>query len=201
VFINRKTLTSLTAAVLLAGALAGCSAFGAGKDDDGAKPAAGSAASPGAVQEPAGAAGGPVEEAGAASGPVIKSFSFTKGERPIQLDIVSLRASGQLLRLDMRVTNKDDDPSVTGWQLANLFDSYGPIKAIILEDTKNLVQYPTAEAGNYCACTRDEGGIFIKAGDSRDLYALFKMPPAGVSSIDVVLPNGLPRIAAAPITR
>lgn len=121
-----------------------------------------------------------------------KEFDITNASDEtltVRVDVVSLeRASGDVVRMDLRVTNLDDSVewspySTFSARTAGDFTTSG----ISLIDLANDLRYLVlTDSDDRCLCTT-LGGTTISAGESISVQASFPAPPADVAEVDVQL--------------
>jgi hypothetical protein len=173
-----------TCALLL---VAGC-----GGDDDAA--GGGSTPTPTATET----ATAPPEETAAATATPSEAVAVkevTIDGKPVRLELVSLRRTGELTELELRLTNAQDPDEASGetFQASGLFD--GPetddedtLDGIYLVDPVNRKKYPVAkDSEGMCVCS-DSSGL-LAAGDETALTATFGAPPEDVTQVDVSVPE------------
>lgn len=143
--------------------------------------------------------------------PVLASreTSAASGSRAIALrvEVNELTRRDDLLLVNLTVNNVSDGGP--GWQIAGFFDD-GNLQqppeqqttadGITLIDTAGRKRHLVArDSEGGCVCTEALAGAFLPAGERLTITATFAAPPAGVKTMDVVVP-GVGTFAAVPVT-
>lgn len=105
----------------------------------------------------------------------------------LRVDVMSLeRGAGDVVRMDLRVTNIDDD---AGWTPYSTFSASvtNDLSGVSLVDLANDLRYLVlSDSDGECLCS-SMGVLELAPGESVDAQASFPAPPAGVAEVDVHL--------------
>jgi hypothetical protein len=212
---NSKVLGAAVAVVLLVGA-----ACSNGDDDDDAS-ASGGAGAP--VTEPGGGAkpddAGAVEttapagETGEAGDAGDASDAGTGGEPlatvraelpaglndrrlvPLRIDVVRFTRTGELIELDMLLTNEgdaagQDPPGFTPWTTFSDLPSAADLSGLgLLESGEQKLYLPAFDGEGGCLCTAGLSAAEVAAGQSLPLNATFGGVPGDAESLDIRIPS------------
>jgi hypothetical protein len=202
----RPATTLLLAAVVVLSSLglAACS----GDDDPSPATPTGARASSAAGQPAATATATAAETAPPAALAVLASADGTAKETPLRLEVNELRVEGRVTRLTFTVRNLS--PVVPGqspdrWQIATFFndglnqkkgatpDDTFSVDGVYLLDSAGGRRYLAARnATQGCVCSGNLAGTLVSAGTGVVLTSVFAALPAGVESVDVVVPGFAP---------
>ena len=129
---------------------------------------------------------------------------------PIRIDIVRLRATGDLIELEMALTNeatptgntsKDRDLGFGAFSLfaegANNYDLSG---VGLVDPAGKKVYLPAHDSGDECLCTDGFMSTDFGAGGTYTLTATYGGVPTNVTAIDVRIPN-FPAVTGVRIER
>ncbi|WP_433309189.1 hypothetical protein ACQP0U_19915 [Micromonospora sp. CA-269861] len=119
---------------------------------------------------------------------------------PIRVELYQLRRDGGLVNLTVRMTRTDATGSPGRWQIASAFqgDTISlAFSGATLIDRKNRKRHLVARSGDSDAtpsqvkylASAGLASVFVQAGQSVDLYAMFGAPPDDVTVVDVVIPR------------
>ena len=207
---NPKVLGAALAVVLLVGAA--CS----NGDDDTAPAAAGDPGAPeteadggltaddaggGGTTAPAGGAGNAGTDEGAAGEPlatVRAELPAGLNDRrlvPLRLDVVRFTRTGELIELDMLLTNEadpagQDPPGFTPWTTFSDLPSAVDLSGLgLLVSGEQKLYLPAFDGEGGCLCTGGLSGTEVAAGQSLPLNATFGGVPDDVESLDIRIPS------------
>jgi hypothetical protein len=182
------------AAVGLVLAVAGACSSGGGKPKEGSGNAGVAQVSTGAQTGGTTALGDPVA-----------TREGSSGKAKLRLDLYAVKRQGRVVLLNVAVTNTDP-PGGDHFQVGQVFDdgvdNKGPngetieglpnsdtVDGISLVDGKNAKRYLVArDSRGLCLCTGNASSIFVEAGQTTLLSAVFASPPPDVTSMSVQIP-------------
>ena len=193
---TRRALTG-AALVLVALGLGACS--DSSKDPGSAKPAAqGSAAS--------GSAGTAGAQSTVPPLGVIGTRQTSDGKTPLEVTLNEVKVDGQVMTVTWGARNVGTGSD--SWQVASFFSDgifahrpddttvplaseiSGPADGVFVLDTTNAKRYlPARDAQGNCVCSLNGSGTFVKPGQMTLFQAVFKAPPADVSTVTVSIPH------------
>jgi hypothetical protein len=187
----------LVGATILALTAGACSGDNSGDQEPSARPpgSTGGAATPAA----------PDTSAGAPALPVLASRDASVKATPIRVELNELQVEGRVTRLTFTARNLApavSGQSARGWQIATFFndgitqksgaasDDAFSVDGVYLIDPAGAKRYLAARnATKGCVCSTDLGDTFVSPGSGVVLTTLFAALPAGVTSVDVVVPG------------
>ncbi|MET7862714.1 hypothetical protein [Micromonospora taraxaci] len=119
---------------------------------------------------------------------------------PVRVELYQLRRDNGFVNLSVRLTRTDAVGSPNRWQIASAFqgDTISlAFSGATLIDRKNRKRHLVARTGEPDAkpgqvkylASSDLQSVFVQAGQSVDLYAMFGAPPNDVTAVDVVVPR------------
>ncbi|MEH1166256.1 hypothetical protein V6V47_12800 [Micromonospora sp. CPCC 205539] len=188
----RHTTAAGSLALAMALVLAGCGGFGRSDDSGGATKDS---------KETVGAAPGQPDALGTVIASRDIQISNSGKVFPIKVELYQLRRSSGFVSLSVRLTRTDaPTDSSDRWQIASDFqgDTISlSFSGVTLIDRKNRKRHLVARAGDQDAtpsqvkylASSDLSTVFVAAGQSVDLYAMFGAPPDDVTAVDVVVPR------------
>jgi hypothetical protein len=204
----RRSVTVLAAGLVLVSALTGCSG-----DEEKPAPPNGSATSAG----PSAGAGPTASTGPAAELPVLVGRDAKVKDVPIRVDLNELTVEGRVTRLTFTARNLA--PVVPGqssnpWQIATFFNdgldqkkaAAGPddafsVDGVYLVDRAGAKRYLAARnADQGCVCSGNLSNTFVGPSSAVVLTTVFAALPAGVDTVDVVVP-GFGPFSAVPVSR
>ncbi len=213
-------LRTVLAAVAAATLLTACTSSESG-DDAGATSATETATAGAEVAEDLQASAGPDAEPQPvpADLPVVATRSTSHGSIPVEIDLNSVSAAGEVMTVVFTVRNVGDD---NDWQISDYFDDglyttpldedgtrseesdtiHGSTTdGVSVVDTTNGTMYRAAyDAAGNCACNVDLGGKFVDPGQELVLTTMFAAPPEDVETVTVQIP-GAGAFTDVPLTR
>jgi hypothetical protein len=138
----------------------------------------------------------------------LRADSITETPVPLRIDVVRLRATGDLVDLELRLTNEADpgagERKSPSFKASSLFadgqNSYD-ISAIGLVDPRARKLYlPAFDSDNDCLCTDSMGANEYEAGGSYTLTATYGGVPRDLDVVDVRIPH-FPAVVGVRIAR
>ncbi len=180
--------------VLLALGLSGCSATPADPAGQSATPTSSAEgdASERPEQTPASASASASARSaspgsGSSTGQVLATRTSDLGTGQVRGDVLTLRRSGELLTLEIQLTNLDDGSLVSSSSFtANPGDD--AVTGITLVDGRNKKRYlPAKDSAGRCLCSK--AFINLNEGGSTIVSATYAAPPADVTTLSVELPG------------
>jgi len=202
---RRHASAVLLAAGTLVLTLAACSGSDGSNAQSGGPAGGSSTSSAGA----AASTGGPAASAGAAAPAlaVLASRDASFQEIPIRVDVNELRVEGRVTRLTFTARNLTPVPAAgepsQKWQIASFFndginqkkagaspDDAFSVDGVYLLDSAGAKRYLAARNPSQgCVCSGDLSNTFVSPSGGVVLTTLFAALPAGVDSVDVVVPG------------
>jgi hypothetical protein len=204
---RRLALTALLAAASLVAGTAGsaCSAGGNAADTEtegaagGTGPSATSGSGAGTDRTPSSGAGEGRPGAGTSIGTTraqLRADAIDETAVPLRIDVVRLRASGELVELELALTNEATAAAggkkAPNFQANSLFaDGQGyDMSAVGLVDANRQKLYlPVFDSEDKCLCTGDLGATEFAPGGTYTLAATFGGVPRDVDTLDVRIPQ------------
>jgi hypothetical protein len=175
--------------VLLGLGLSGCSATTADPSGQSAAPTSSSEGDASERPEQTPASGSPSATARSASpgsgsaGDVLATRTSELGSRQVRADVLTLRRSGELLTLEIQLTNLDSGSLVSSQSFA-VNPGDGSVTGITLVDGRNKKRYlPAKDSTGRCLCSK--ASISLNEGGSTVLSATYAAPPADVTTLSV----------------
>ncbi len=119
------------------------------------------------------------------------------GGGQVRADVLTLRRSGDLLTLELQLTNLDSGSRFSSQSFAvNPGDD--AVTGITLVDGRNKKRYlPAKDSAGMCLCSK--AIINLSEGGSTVLSATYAAPPADVTTLSVELP-GFGTFADVPVS-
>lgn len=144
--------------------------------------------------------GGPAE-----LGAVVASGEFQVADGgdivPLKIELYELHRRNGFVTVNVRLTRTDPAGSGKRWQIGSAFQGETislDFSGVTLVDRKNRKRYLVARTAgadqaknsrpNYLASS-GLASVFMEAGQSVNLYAMFGAPPDDVTAVDVVVPR------------
>ncbi len=179
--------------VLLGLGLSGCSATTADPAGQSAAPTSSAEGDASERPEQTSASASASAPAGSASprsgsaGEVLATSTSELGTGQARADVLTLRRSGDLLTLEIRLTNLESGGLVSAESFpANLGDN--AVTGITLVDGRNKKRYlPAKDSAGTCLCSK--ASINLAEGGSTIVSATYAAPPADVTTLSVELPG------------
>lgn len=176
--------------VLLGVALTGCSATTPDSAGPSAEPqsSAGDAADkPGQTPASGSASPSASKRADSTAGEVLATRASALGTGQVRADVLTLRRSGELLTLEIQLTNLDSGSLVSS-QSFSVNPGDDSVTGITLVDGRNKKRYlPAKDSAGRCLCSK--ASISLNEGGSTILSATYAGPPADVDTLSVELPG------------
>jgi len=141
------------------------------------------------------------EEDSAEEAPVLGSAESSIDGDPARVELISLRRSGAVVQLTMRLHNLHEEGETGTIQIASTFDDLlskykeftnpsGTLDAIYLVDGENRKKYLVARDSEGQPLTDTNlSGNFVEPGQFVTLSATLAAPPVEVTEVDVFLPS------------
>ncbi|SCF04945.1 hypothetical protein GA0070607_4871 [Micromonospora coriariae] len=186
----RKATAAGSVAVAVALVLAGCSSIDRPDGSEATKDS----------KRSAGTAPGQPEELG----PPIASRDIQISDSgklfPVKVELYQLRRDSGFVTLNVRMTRTDTAGNPDRWQIGSAFEGETislAFSGVTMIDRKNRKRHLVARSGDPDAkpgqvkylASSGLSSVFVEAGQSVDLYAMFGAPPDDVTAVDVVIPR------------
>jgi hypothetical protein len=140
----------------------------------------------------------------AADLPVLGSHKTAHGDIPLQVDLNEVKADGQVMTVTWSARNLSSGDE--RWQVASFFadgifqdgpdgksadtETGGTADGVFVIDTKNAKRYLPARDGlGDCVCSVGNSSTFISSGQQASFSAVFRAPPADVTTVAVSIPH------------
>jgi hypothetical protein len=180
--------------VLLGLGLSGCSATTADPSGQSAAPTSSAAGDASERPEQTPASGSPSASArsasprsGSSTGEALGTRTSQLGTGQVRADVLTLRRSGDLLTLEIQLTNLDDG-SLTSSSSFTASVQDNNVTGITLVDGRNKKRYlPAKDSAGTCLCSK--AYVSLDKGGSTILSAGYAGPPADVDTLSVELPG------------
>lgn len=109
-----------------------------------------------------------------------------EGRVPITLDVTRLERNGDLVNLEVTLTNEDDSEDFSPYSTTFSDDPGNSFSDVKLVDQENgQVYMPAVDSEGSCLCSDITLGFDVEAGDSVQLHATFGGLPEDVTEVDV----------------
>ncbi|WP_444947866.1 hypothetical protein [Micromonospora ureilytica] len=188
---SRIKITAGSLAIAVTLALTGCGSLDRSPDPGGGRKE---------LTETVGATAGTPEKLGAPIGS--QDIQISDGGKLflVKVELYPLRRDQGFVTVNVRLTRTDATDSRDRWQIASAFqgDTIAlAFSGVTLIDRKNRKRHLVARSGDQDAtpsqvkylASSGLASVFVQAGQSVDLYAMFGAPPDDVTAVDVVIPR------------
>ncbi|MFF0371775.1 hypothetical protein [Micromonospora sp. NPDC005087] len=186
----RNTMAAGSLAIAVALVLAGCSSIDRTDGSDATKDS----------KDTIGAAPGKPEELGSPIASRDMQISDSGKLFPVKVELYQLRRDSGFVNLNVRMTRTDTTDSPDRWQIGSAFQGETislAFSGVTMIDRKNRKRHLVARSGDPDAkpgqvkylASSGLSSVFVEAGQSVDLYAMFGAPPDDVTAVDVVIPR------------
>jgi hypothetical protein len=114
---------------------------------------------------------------------------------PLRIDVVRFTRAGDLIELDMLLTNEadpagQDPPGFTPWTTFSDLPSAADLSGLgLLESGEQKLYLPAFDGEGGCLCTGGLSGTEVAAGQSLPLNATFGGVPGDAESLDIRIPS------------
>jgi hypothetical protein len=113
---------------------------------------------------------------------------------PVRLDVVRFARTGDLIELDMLLTNEadpagQDPPAFTPWSTFAEGTGTDLSNVGLLVSGEQKLYLPVFDSGSRCLCTGDLSAVNVPAGQALPLNATFGGVPDDVDTLDIRIPS------------
>jgi hypothetical protein len=113
---------------------------------------------------------------------------------PLRIDVVRLERTGDLIELEMRLTNEadpagQDPPAFVPWGTFDQSPNDTTLSAVGLRQPDDqTLHLPVYDSDGRCLCNSDLSSVEVAAGDSLPLHATFGGIPEDAGTLEIHIP-------------